>query len=268
MIGAIIGDIAGSRFEQDNHRSKDFLFFHQSCCFTDDSVMTLAVAKALLVSSKDYSSLGANTVKYMKEIGLGYPKCGYSGKFYSFLRNRNPKPYNSCGNGAAMRISAVPYCASSLDEVKLLSRLVTEVSHNHPEGIKGAEAAAVCGYLALSGKTKDEIRRYVEDNYYRLDFTIDGIRDSYRNDGTCQNTVPQAIEAFLESTSFEDAIRTAVSLGGDSDTIAAICGGIAEPYYGVPNSMRSTVKQAFLDKRLLAILEEFESIHSPKTTDE
>ncbi len=267
MIGAIIGDIVGSRFEGNNYKRKDFQFFHRTCSVSDDSLMTLAVAKALLESRNDYSALGANCVKYMKEIGLKYPDYGFSFQFIAFLAKSNPKPYNSCGNGAAMRISAVPYCASSLEEVKLLSKLVTEVSHNHPEGIKGAEATAVCGWMAMNGKEKDEIRKYVEDNYYALDFTIDGIRESYKLDGTCQNTVPQAIEAFLESESFEDAIRTAISLGGDSDTIAAICGGIAEPYYGVPLSMRSTAKQAYLDKYLLAILEKFEAVYPAKTID-
>ena len=265
MIGAIIGDIAGSRFEFDNYRGKDFKLFDEDSFFTDDTVMTLAVAKALLESGKDYSSLGRNCVKYMRQIGSNYPLCGYGGRFFSFIFGPDPKPYNSWGNGAAMRVSAVSYVASSLEEVKLLSRIVTEVSHNHPEGIKGAEAAAVCGYMAMHGKTKDEIRAYVRDNYYPLDFTIDSIRDTYLFNETCQGTVPQAIEAFLESSSFEDAIRTAVSVGGDSDTLAAITGGIAEPFYGVSMVMRARVKSCYLDKRLLQILEEFEEKYPART---
>ncbi len=265
MIGAIIGDIAGSRFEFDNYRKKDFELFHEHDFFTDDTVMTLAVAKALLMSGKDYSVLGSNTVKCMREIGCGYPDCGYGGRFFNFIFGAEAKPYSSWGNGAAMRVSAIPYASSSLEEVKLLSRIVTEVSHNHPEGLRGAEAAAVCGYMAKEGKTKNEIRKYVEDNYYPLDFTIDSIRDTYLFNETCRETVPQAIEAFLESSSFEDAIRTAVSVGGDSDTLAAITGGIAEPFYGVPLTMRTAVKRRYLDKRLLTVLEEFEEKYPART---
>lgn len=265
MIGAVIGDIAGSRFEFDNYRAKDFEIFTPESFITDDSIMTLAVAKALLESGRDYTSLSRNAVKYMREIGCHYPDCGYGAAFLSFIYCPDPEPYNSWGNGAAMRVSAVPYCASSIEETKLLSRLVTEVSHNHPEGIKGAEAAAVCGWMALNGKTKDEIRSYVEDNYYSLDFTIDSIRPTYVFNESSEGTVPQAIEAFLESVSFEDAVRTAVSVGGDSDTLAAITGGIAEAYYGVPLTMRSTVKRWYLDKRLLSVLNEFEKIYPPKT---
>ncbi len=265
MIGAVIGDIAGSRFEFDNYRAKDFEIFSPQSFITDDSIMTLAVAKALLESGKDYSSLSRNAVKYMREIGCHYPDCGYGSAFLSFIYCPDPEPYNSWGNGAAMRVSAVPYCASSLDETKILSRLVTEVSHNHSEGIKGAEATAVCIWMALNGKTKEEIRTYVNQNYYKLDFTIDSIRDTYTFNETCQGTVPEAIEAFLESQSFEDAIRTAVSVGGDSDTLAAITGGIAEAYYGVPLTMRSIVKRWYLDKRLLSILEEFEKVYPPRT---
>lgn len=265
MIGAIIGDIAGSRFEFDNHRCKNFEIFSKSSFITDDSIMTLAVAKALLASGKDYSTLSANCVKYMREIGCNYPDCGYGGRFFSFIYDPDPKPYNSYGNGSAMRVSAVPYCAQSIEETKLLSKLVTEVSHNHPEGIKGAEATAVCIWMALNGKTKREIRSYVNKYYYELDFTIDSIRDTYLFNESCQGTVPQAIEAFLESTSFEDAIRTAVSVGGDSDTLAAITGGIAEAFYGVPLTMRAIVKKWYLDKRLLSVLEEFESVYPPRT---
>ena len=267
MIGAIIGDIAGSRFEFDNHRSKDFDLLNRRCFITDDSVMTLAVAKALRMSRHNYASLAANTVKCMQEIGRHYPDCGYGGAFYDFIFSDNPEPYNSWGNGAAMRVSAVQYCASTLEEVKLLSRKVTEVSHNHKEGIKGAEAAAVCGFLALRGESKEGIRRYVEENYYTLDFTIDSIRDTYDFSESCQGTVPEAIEAFLESVSFEDAVRTAVSVGGDSDTLAAITGGIAEAFYGVPLSMRTEVTTRFLDRRLLGILEEFERIYPAKVLE-
>ena len=263
MIGAVIGDIVGSRFEWNNHRSKKFDFYHKDCFATDDSIMTISIAKALLESKKDFSDLGTNCVRCMREIGVHYPDCGYGLSFFNFIFGDNPRPYNSWGNGAAMRVSAVPYVASSLEEAKKLSRAVTEVTHNHPEGLKGAEAAAVCGFLALQGKNITEIRKYVEDNYYNLDFTIDGIRASYKFNESCQDTVPQAIEAFLESASFEDAIRTAISVGGDSDTLAAITGGIAEAYYGVSLTLREGAK-SYLDERLLPILEAFEAKYPPK----
>ena len=187
---------------------------------------------------------------------------GYGMSFINWIFSENPKPYNSYGNGAAMRVSAVGFVANSLDEVKKLSKLVTEVSHNHPEGIKGAEATAVCIYLARNGKSISEIMDYIDKNYYPMNFTLDEIRDTYKFNETCQETVPQALRAFFESTGFEDAIRNAISIGGDSDTLAAICGGIAEAYYGIPKEIR---KQAltFLDERLLNLLIEFENVYSP-----
>lgn len=257
MIGAIIGDIAGSRFEFHNHRSKQFTLLDDKCFFTDDSIMTLAVAKALMVCDKDYTDLSAQTIKCMQEVGRPYPNSGYGGRFYGWMYSNNPQPYFSFGNGAAMRVSAVGWIAKDLEEVKDLSEKVTAVTHDHPEGLKGAEATAVAIFLARQGKSKEEIKRYIEDNYYTLDFTIDEIRPTYRFNETCQDTVPQALEAFFESKDFEDAIRTAVSVGGDSDTLAAITGSIAEAYYGVPKDIRAQAT-AFLDKRLKTILNEFE----------
>ena len=258
MIGAIIGDIAGSRFEFNNHRSKEFELFTEKCSFTDDSVMTLAIAKALLDCKEDYSDLSAQTVKCMQEIGRPYPYCGYGGHFRWWMYSDNPKPYGSFGNGSAMMVSAVGWVAKSIDEVKILSEKVTAVTHNHPEGIKGAEATAVAIFLARQGKSKEEIKDYIEEHYYILNFTIDEIRPTYRFNETCQDTVPQALEAFFESTSFEDAIRIAISVGGDSDTLAAITGGIAEAYYGVPKEIRD-VAVRFLDTRLKGILTSFET---------
>ncbi len=256
MIGAIIGDIVGSRFERRNCKSKDFELFTKQCSFTDDSAMTFAVAKALLRSSKDPDELSKNAVKYMQEIGLKYPNCGYGQIFWLWLHKKNPKPYNSFGNGAAMRISPVAYVSDSLEQCALLSAAVTKVSHNHPEGMKGAEAVAVATWAALHGMSKSEIQAMVEERYYILNFTIDELRPHYRFDVSCQGSVPQAIKAFLESSDFEDAIRLAVSLGGDSDTIAAITGGIAGAYYGVPDNL---VAQAikYLPEDLNEILEEF-----------
>ncbi len=259
MIGAIIGDIAGSRFERDNAKTKEFALFAQGCKFTDDSVMSLAVAKAILQCNGDYTNLGDLAIKCMQEIGRLYPDCGYGGMFKQWIFSERPAPYNSFGNGAAMRVSACGFAAKNLGSAKELSSQVTEVSHNHPEGLKGAEAAAVCILLARAGKNIKEIRDYVNEHYYPMNFTLDGIRGSYRFNETCQETVPQAITAFLESASFEDAIRSAISIGGDSDTLAAITGGIAEAYYGVPQDMRCHAL-SFLDERLRGILADFEAV--------
>ena len=258
MLGAIIGDIVGSRFEWNNIKSKEFEFFNYKCEFTDDSVMSLAIAKAILDSKEDYNDLGELAVKYMQEVGRYYPHCGYGGYFSKWMMSDNPKPYNSFGNGAAMRVSAVGFVANSIEEAISLSRKVTEVTHNHPEGIKGAEATAVAIYLAKTGSNILEIRDYINKHYYPMNFRLDDIRESYKFNETCQDTVPQAIEAFLESKNFEDAIRNAISIGGDSDTLAAITGGIAEAYYGIPTDIRKHAL-TFLDERLLAILLEFEN---------
>ena len=257
MLGAIIGDIVGSRFEFNNIRRKDFDFFTDQCVLTDDSIMTLAVAKAILMSQPDYKNLSQNAVECMQTIGRCYPGYGYGDRFYRWIFAENPNPYNSYGNGSAMRISAAGFAAQSLDEAKLLSKLVTEVTHNHPEGMKGAEATAVAIYLAKTGKDILEIRDYINQHYYTMDFTLDEIRDTYRFNESCQGTVPQALQAFFESTDFEDAIRNAISIGGDSDTVAAICGGVAQAYYGVPNAIRKQVI-SFLDTKLLGILMTFE----------
>lgn len=220
--------------------------------------MSLAVCDALMRCRSDYSDLSDQAVRSMQEIGRPYPGCGYGGSFFRWMYSKNPKPYNSYGNGAAMRVGGCGYVAKSTDEAKLLSKAVTEVTHNHPEGLKGAEATAVAIFLARSGKSISEIREYITQNYYNIDFTLDGIRASYRFNETCQDTVPQALEAFFESSDFEDAIRNAISIGGDSDTLAAITGSVAEAYYGVPANLRQQAL-GFLDERLLIVLSEFES---------
>jgi type I restriction enzyme M protein len=258
MLGAIIGDIVGSRFEWDNIKTKEFDFLTYKCSVTDDSIMSLAVAKAIVQCNGDYSALSKNAVKYMQEIGRPYPFCGYGGMFRQWMYSDDPKPYGSYGNGAAMRVSACGFAATSMDEAIELSRKVTEVTHNHPEGIKGAEATAVAIYMARTGSSILEIRDYINNNYYPMNFTLDGIRDSYSFNETCQDTVPQAIMAFLESENFEDAIRNAISIGGDSDTLAAITGGIAEAYYGIPAEIRKHAL-TFLDELQLSVLNEFET---------
>ena len=252
MIGAIIGDIVGSRFEWDNYRHKDFELFTPKCFATDDSIMTLAIGKALMESKSDWSDLGAQAVRCMQEVGRPYPYCGYGGRFHSWMYSDDPQPYNSFGNGAAMRVSACGFAAKNLEEAKLLSRKVTEVTHNHPEGIKGAEATVVAIYMARTGCSKEDIREVIDCEYYPMNFTLNEIRDTYRFDVSCQGTVPQALMAFFESANFENAIRNAISIGGDSDTIAAITGGIAEAYYGVPDELKRRALEYF-DPRLLAI---------------
>lgn len=262
MLGAIIGDIAGSRFEWNNIKSKDFEFLAHHCRPTDDSVMSLAVAQAILDCRNDFSLLSRQSIIRMQELGRQYPNCGFGGMFKKWVFSDNPAPYNSFGNGAAMRVSACGFAASSIENAKLLAKSVTEVTHNHPEGIKGAEAIATCIYLARKGKNTSEIRDYINEHYYPLNFTLDAIRESYSFDVTCQGSVPQAITAFLESTSFEDAVRNAISIGGDSDTLAAIAGGIAAAYYGVPAHIREHAL-TFLDANLRRILIDFENAYPP-----
>ncbi len=272
MLGAIVGDIVGSRFEFNNHRDKDFELFANGCFATDDSVMTLAVAKALMETEKNVDTsindyrldgnyhrlLGELAVRYMREIGRKYPDCGYGGMFARWIFSDDPKPYRSFGNGAAMRIGPAGFIARTETEAVKLSETITSVTHNHREGIKGAEATSVAVYLARRGFSKGEIRDRISKSYYSLDFTIDAIRPSYRFNEICQETVPQAIECFLESGSFEDAIRTAISLGGDSDTIAAITGAIAQAHYGVPDYIGARAL-TYLDEELRAIYDEWEA---------
>ena len=221
------------------------------------AIMTLAIAKAVFESAPDHHILAEKAVQYMREVGQPYPDCGYGGRFLDWVYSDHPKPYHSFGNGAAMRVSPVAYAAKSIEEVVEMSRAVTAVTHNHPEGIKGAEATAVCTWLALQGTGKDRILEVVNSLYYHIDFTLDEIRPTYRFNETCQDTVPQALEAFFESTDFEDAIRNAISVGGDSDTLAAITGAVAGAYYGVPDEI-DRYARFYLDSRLSDILAEFE----------
>lgn len=263
MLGAIIGDIVGSRFEFNNHKSKEFQLFTKDCFVTDDTIMTLAVAKAIMETHKlspeedSFSKiLQEQTIKYMREIGRKYPGCGYGHMFNGWIHSDGMKAYSSFGNGAAMRISAAGIYGRNVDDVCKISKTITEVTHNHKEGIKGAEATATAVYMARNGSNKEEIHSHIEKNYYPLNFTIDGIRDNYHYDVTCQGTVPQAIKCFLEAHNFEDAIRTAVSIGGDSDTIAAITGSIAGTYYDIPVTIKEKAL-SYLDINLLSIYNEW-----------
>ena len=264
VIGAIIGDIAGSVYEFDNNRSKDFVLFGDydgSKCFaTDDSIMTLAVAKALLDADENGEGLAELTAYNMRKVGRPYPHCGYGGRFYEWMYDDSMGPYNSFGNGSAMRVSPVAYFAKNLTQAEKFAEQTAAVTHNHPEGIKGAQVTAGMVYLALSGFDKNVMKAYAEGSY-DLDFTLDEIRPTYRFNETCMDTVPQAIVAFLESHDFEDAIRNAISIGGDSDTLAAITGGIAGAFYGVPTELHDKAT-TFLDERLSGILQAVERSYS------
>lgn len=259
IIGGIVGDIAGSVYEFDNYRAKDFTLFgdyHGHKCFaTDDTIMTLAVCKAFIESTPTFENLDKNLVRYMQEVGRPYPDCGYGGRFMRWMYSEHPHPYNSFGNGAAMRVSAAAYAANTLSEAMDLAEITASVTHNHPEGIKGAKATAALIYMALHGFTFYQMSSFA-DHFYDLNFSIDDIRKTYQFNETCQDTVPQAIVAFLESTDYEDAIRNAISVGGDSDTLACITGSIAGAYYGVPFEIQDKAL-SYLDQRLRVIYDDF-----------
>lgn len=261
MIGAILGDIIGSPYEFDanNIKTKDFELFSDSSEFTDDSIMTLAVADGIMNSSgQSDEEIKTSIIKSMKRVGRPYRGCGYGGRFYKWIYGESSLPYNSLGNGSAMRVSSAAWLAGSLNEARRLARLSAEVTHNHIEGIKGAESVASAIFLARIGSSKEEIKEYVEREFgYDLSRSCDDIRPHYHHVETCMETVPEAFAAFLEGESFEDVIRCAVSLGGDSDTLTAIAGSIAEGFYGVPRYLER-IGKAFLDDNLLEILDRFE----------
>jgi ADP-ribosylglycohydrolase len=250
MLGAIIGDIVGSIYEFDNHRSVDFPFFGPKCFYTDDSILTIALADSIL-NNRDYTTL-------LKEYTHRYPGRGYGGGFQHWALSENREPYNSFGNGAAMRISPVGWAFDNLPGVLAAAEKYTAITHNHPEGIKGGQTTAACIFLARNGQSKDEIRAYITQTFgYDLSRTCDQIRPTYQFNETCQETVPEAIIAFLESTDFENAIRLAISLGGDSDTLACITGGIADAFYGgVPTWMADHALE-MLSPQLREVVKQF-----------
>lgn len=256
MIGAIIGDIIGSAYEWNNYRAKDFRLFSHNSSFTDDTVMTLAIARALIEWKKDGDSLENKAIEMMREYGRLYPFVGYGERFDAWLKSPKPAPYNSYGNGAAMRVSPVSYVGQNINEVKKLAYRVTKVTHNHKEGLRGAEAVAVAVFLARTGVSIEEIKSYINRYYYKIDFTLEGIRPIYQFDNSCQGSVPQAFACFFESYSFEDAIRNAVSIGGDSDTISAITGSIAGAYYQIPDDIKEKAL-SYLDMRMRNDIETF-----------
>ena len=265
MFGAIIGDIAGSYYEINNIKTKKFKLMEKyKSTFTDDTVTTLSIR----IDVQDKMGILKDIlINNMVNIGRKYSQCGFGGSFFKWIISDNHEPYNSYGNGAAMRVSACGLVARNIEEAKKLSKIVTEISHNHPEAMKAAEAISVSIFMAKSGYKMNDIKSYIINNYYDINFTLDEIRDTYEFNITCQGSVPQALEAFFESKSFEDAIRNAISIGGDSDTIAAITGSIASAYYGVPSNLRKKALSFFdenLDNELINIIKIFERKYPTK----
>lgn len=250
MLGAIAGDVIGSIFEHNAVKSTDFPLFSRYSTFTDDTVLTVAVSDSIL-KNIDYGTS-------LKRFGKKYPNAGYGRSFYKWIHSPESSPYNSWGNGSAMRVSPVGFAFNSIEEVLYEAKKSAEVTHNHPEGIKGAQATALAVFFARKGESKERIRHEIKDRFaYDLDRTISKIRPNYRFDVSCQGSVPEAILAFLESENFEDAVRKAVSLGGDSDTIACIAGGIAQAYYKeIPDEIVSKVRKR-LPEEFLSIIDEF-----------
>lgn len=247
MLGAVIGDIVGSIYEARNHRSKEFPFFGEGATFTDDSVLTVAVADALLHDKPPARTLA--------EWALRYPGRGYGAGFAAWVRKGELEPYGSFGNGAAMRVSPAAWLARSLEEALVMARRVTEVTHDHPEGLKGAAATAHAIFLAREGAPPEAIRKTIAATYgYDLGRTVDAIRPGYAFDISCQGTVPEALVCALEATSFEDAIRNAISIGGDSDTLAAIAGPVAEARFGIPAEIAERGR-AFLPEEMKRVLD-------------
>lgn len=243
MLGAIAGDIIGSRFEHAAFKTTHFRLFHPACRFTDDTVLTVALADSLLH--------GIPYVELLRTYYRAYPRAGYGSNFHQWARSEDPRPYNSWGNGSAMRVSPVGFAFDRLEEVLDQAKRSAEVTHDHPEGIKGAQAVASAVFLARTGRSKEQIKNYVESSFgYDLGTPLDEIRPRYCFEVSCQHSVPQAIRSFLESRDFEHAVRLAISLGGDSDTLACMAGGIAQAFYGgVPEPIRQVVFER-LDDRL------------------
>lgn len=271
MYGAILGDIIGSPFEFDRgDKTKNFDLFSEGCGFTDDSVMTIAVGEALLAVGPEAAvkKIEDAVASNMQDWGKRYPHAGYGGSFRHWLKENNPKPYGSYGNGSAMRVSAVGWLYDSMERTREVARATANVTHNHPEGIKGAESTASAIYMARNGSSKEEIKTYIEREFhYDLSRTLDNIRTYYHHVESCQETVPEAIIAFLESKDFEDAIRNAVSLGGDTDTLGAITGSIAEAFYGIPAVLIAECKSR-IDKGLMTdVLDEFDHVLGSRSVD-
>ena len=255
MLGSIIGDIVGSVYEFDNIKTKDFEFFDNRKDYTDDSILTIATADWLLKGGQ------ASDYYFRYATEYPYPMGSYGTMFVEWVHKARRgiiAPYNSCGNGSAMRVGPVGWAYDTKSEILAQAKISAECTHNHPEGIKGAQATALCILMARKGYDKDAIRKEIEEEFgYDLHFTCDGIRDTYTWGGTCQDSVPQAIVAFLDGNDFEDCIRNAISIGGDSDTIGCITGSIAEAFYGIPQELRDKA-MTYLPDAFKTIIKEFE----------
>ena len=270
MIGAFIGDFVGSPYEFDLGKNKkylarlDFPLFSKKSEFTDDTIMTIAVCEAVMNGRNDPNLTRREAAKCMQLWGAKYPHGGYGGRFKDWLKENDPEPYNSYGNGSAMRVSSVGWLYDTIEEVLEYAEITAAVTHNHPEGIKGAQAVAAAIFLARTGHSKEEIKQYIEEDFhYDLNRTVDEIRPGYGFDETCQGSVPEAIIAFLESESFEDAVRRAVSLDGDADTQGAIAGSIAEAFYGIPEDLKVQIR-AKLPSDMMTVLLRFNKEKFPK----
>ena len=250
MIGAVAGDMIGSIYEWNPIKTKSFPLYQPECCFTDDTVLTVAVANAILT--------GESYLNSVRKIGKRYPNSGYGGSFFDWLYSPHTEAYNSWGNGSAMRVSPVAFAFDTEDEVLREAKKSAVITHDHPEGVKGAEAAALAVFLARTGNSKEQIREQISKRFkYELSRSVDDIRPKYKFDVSCQGTVPEAIIAFLDSTSYEDAVRNAISLGGDADTLACITGSIAEAFYqGVPDRVKAKARE-LLTPDLLEITDAF-----------
>lgn len=262
MYGAILGDIIGSRFEFDRGgKTKEFELFTEENDFTDDTAMTIAVGEALMNAGKDADadSIKAEVIKSMQDWGHRYPNAGYGGRFFRWLfYDENPTPYGSWGNGSAMRVSSAGWLYDSVERTREVAGATAEVTHNHPEGIKGAECTAAVMFLARTGAGKDEIREYVDREFgYDLSESLDEMRDRHEHVESCRDSLPKALKSFLEGDSYEDVVRNAVSLGGDTDTLGAIAGAMAEAMYGVPEEIVSRGRD-FLPKDMVEVLERFD----------
>ena len=264
MFGAILGDIIGSRFEFSNHEiNKDFELFTKHSVFTDDTVMTIAIADGLMSAGRkaDEKTIKEKIIKSMKKYGQLYPDAGYGSRFYYWLKEEEPKPYGSYGNGSAMRVSSVAWLYDSVDRVMEVAKWTAEVSHNHPEGIKGAVCTAVVTFLARIGKSKNEIRNFVLNNFdYDISETLAELRKRAEHVESCMDSLPKALVSFFEGNSYEDVIRNAISLGGDTDTLAAIAGAMAEAYYGISEELKDEVFKRLKDDELTKVLKFFRRI--------
>ena len=260
MYGAILGDIIGSRFEFDRGGwTKDFELFTDDDSWTDDTVMTVAIAEALMDAGENASvdEIESACVKSMQKWGQRYPGAGYGANFIHWIHSNDPKPYGSYGNGSAMRVSAVGILYDTLERTREVARATANVSHNHPEGIKGADCTATVMFLGRKDKSKEEIKEYVIKEFgYDFSETLEEMRAKHRHDESCQDSMPKALRSFFDGESYEDVIRNAVSLGGDTDTIAAIAGAMAEGFYGVPDELIDMAEK-YLPKDMLDITNRF-----------